>query len=242
MAGSARSRAYEQARRHTRRVRLFKVAIPIGAAIGIGLVLAVTFLDPFGRMGGVSLGPISLSGTKITMESPRLTGHRKDSRPYEVTATVAIQDVRKPNVLELKDMRARFAADDSGRTTRLVADTGIFDTVKEQLELRQNVRVTTDDGQEARLLSASIDFKAGTVVSRERVTVKLPNGLVEGDALDVIDSGKVISFIGRVSAVFESPEKPASAPAASPQLAPAPAAALPAPARTSLAEPSSLPR
>src|SRR3712207_2062370 len=123
-ANPARSRAYAQARRHSRRVRFLKVAIPLGAVLGIGFVLVVTFLDPFNRMAGVTLGPVSLNGTKITMESPRLSGYRSDNRPYEVTATVAVQDVRKPNVVELSDMKARFAADDTGKTTRLVADTG----------------------------------------------------------------------------------------------------------------------
>ena len=42
-------------------------------------------------------GPLSLSGTKITMENPRLTGYReRDLRPYEVTAIAAMQDMRKP--------------------------------------------------------------------------------------------------------------------------------------------------
>ena len=246
-ANPARSRAYAQARRHSRRVRFLKMAIPLGAFLGIGFVLVVTFLDPFNRMAGVTLGPISLNGTKITMESPRLSGYRSDNRGYEVTATVAVQDIRKPNVVELSDMKARFATDASGKTTRLVADTGVFDTTKEQLELRRNVRVTTEDGQEARLETASIDFKAGTVISRERVAVKLPNGLVEADGLEVLDSGKVISFIGRVSTSFEpreekAPSAVAAAPELSPSLSPVEAAPAPVPARTSQAEPTRLAR
>ena len=36
------------------------------------------------------------------MESPKLTGFRNDNRPYEVTATQALQDVKKPNIVELR--------------------------------------------------------------------------------------------------------------------------------------------
>ena len=69
----------------------------------------------------------------------------------------------------------------------------MFDTQKEQLELRQDIRVTTDTGHEARLLSASVDFKAGTVVSREPVTVTLTSGSVEADQLEISDNGKIIA-------------------------------------------------
>jgi lipopolysaccharide export system protein LptC len=199
-----RVRAYDQARRHSSRVRFYKRAIPIGTAAAVVILLAVTLLAPSGRLAGLSLGPISFSGTKITMERPRLTGFHKDTRPYEVTATTATQDVRKPQIIELNDMRARLVVDDHGTAARLEAATGVFDTQREQLELHQDVRVTTDSGHSARLKSASIDFKAGTVVSREPVSVTLTNGTVEAESLEIGDNGKVITFKGRVRTAFDA--------------------------------------
>lgn len=231
-------RAYTQARRHSARVRLLRRVIPIGAALAIALVITFAWLNPFGRAGGVSMGPFSLSGTKITMEHPRLTGYRKDTRPYEVTATAALQDVRKPTLIELNEMKARVAMDDSGAMVRLEAATGVFDTQKEQLELRQDVRVRTDSGQSALLKSASIDFKAGTVASREPVTVTLTNGTIDADGLDVTENGKMVSFIGRVHAVFDTVDQGASQNAKSVNAGSTPGPA--APARTSQAEPTSL--
>lgn len=235
--GTPRGRAYAQARRHSRRVRWLKRAIPAGAIAGIGLVLAIATLDPFGRMGGLTLGPVSLSGAKITMENPRLTGFRKDTRPYEVTATAAMQDVRKPNLVELKDLKARIAMDERGGLARLEAAFGIFDTQKEQLELKQDIRVSTDAGQEAQLTSASIDFKAGTVASREPVTVRFPNGTVAADALDIGENGNVLVFTGRVRTRFDGAVPARRDPDAPPGEAPG---ASTAPARTSRAEPTSV--
>ena len=225
-----RARAYAQARRHSARVRFYKLAIPIGTAAAVAVLVAYTLAAP-SRPEGVTLGPISFSGTKITMERPKMTGFHKDTRPYEVTATSAAQDVRKPNVIELTEMRGRFVIDDHGTTARLEASTGVFDTAREHLDLRQNVRVTTDDGHEARLSSAAIDFKAGTVVSREPVTVTMPNGSVEAQGLEITDNGKVLTFTGRVRTVIQ-PE--ADAPSA-----PAPVAEAPAllPARTVASQP-----
>jgi lipopolysaccharide export system protein LptC len=226
------SRAYHKARRHSRVVRLFRFAIPLGAATAIGTVAAIAIFDPFGRMGGLTLGPVTLSGTKITMEQPKMTGYRKDARGYEMTAAAALQDIRKPTIIELKEMKARMTMDDQGAQAYLTAASGVFDSQKEQLELHQAVHVRTDNNQEAWLKSAKADFKAGTVSSREPVKVKMSSTTIEADTLDVTDNGRVISFVGRVRTVIES------AAGAVPAAKAAPAAE--APARTSQAEPLSL--
>ena len=200
-----RSRAFARARSHSRWVRFFKRAIPVGAVLGIAALGLATWYNPFYDVEGLTLGPVSVSGTHVTMESPRLTGFRNDSRPYEVTASSARQDVRKPNLVELSDLRARIVTDDQGSAARLEALTGILDTQKEQMELRRDVRVRTDGGQDVRLRSAFVDFKAGTVVSDEPVTVSLGNGVIQATGLEVRDNGKVLHFRGRVSTVFDGP-------------------------------------
>lgn len=204
MMVAPRDRAYDAARRHSARVRLFKIAIPTGSAVAAALVVAVTVYNPFGKLAGLTMGPISLSGTKVAMEGPRLTGFRsKDSRPYEVTAIAAYQDIRKPNVIELKDMQARLAVDESGGSARLVSKLGVFDTTKEHLELSQDIRITTDKGEEVLMRSASVDFKAGTVMSKEPVRITTAQGVIEAEGLQVSENGRTISFTGRVRTQFD---------------------------------------
>src|SRR4051812_37503004 len=205
-AHQPRLRAYARAQRHSRTVRLFKLAIPVGAVLAIGGVLFLALYNPFGQIPGLSVGPVRVSGTKLTMESPRMTGYRKDNRGYEVTATSAVQDVRKPTVVEMNDMRARFVMDDNGSIAVVESDFGIFDTQREVMELKQNVKFRTDAGQQAFLKSASIDSKAGTVHSKEPVTVKFPGGTIDADALDIVDHGKVMTFTGRVRTLMEGSE------------------------------------
>jgi lipopolysaccharide export system protein LptC len=214
-APGQRTRAYAKARRHSRAVRFFKIAIPTGAVLAVAAVAAFAFLDPFGRLSGFSLGPIHISGTQLTMENPRLTGFRKDNRGYEITASAATQDVRKPHIVELKDLRGRLVMDESGGLAHLFSDFGVFDTTKEAIDLRQNIRVHTDAGQVVLLKSAAVDFKAGTVRSREPVEVTFVGGSVEAEQLDVNDHGKVMTFTGRVRTVFQGgAERPARQPQA----------------------------
>ncbi|NIX75631.1 LPS export ABC transporter periplasmic protein LptC [Microvirga terricola] len=206
----ARSRDFSAAQRHSRWVRFAKKAIPLGSLLAMSAILLIAYFDPFRSIKGLTMGPISVSGTNVTMESPKLTGFRNDNRPYEVTASAATQDVRKPNFVELKDLRARIATDDKGGLARLEASVGVLDTQKEQMNLRQDVRVRTENGQEVRLQSAFVDFKAGTVLSEEPVTVVLTNGLVEATGLEVLENGKVMHFKGRVRTTFERPEPSSS--------------------------------
>ena len=208
-SGAVRKRAFARAKRHSRFVRFYKLAIPIGSLLAVTGVGAVAYLDPFRAVRGLTLGPMSVSGTQVTMESPKLTGYRNDSRPYEVTAEAAVQDVRRPNLVELKTMKARIVTDDEGSAAHLVANVGVLDTQKEMLELRGDVRLRTDNGQEAQLSSALVNFKAGTVVSNEPVTVLLGNGTIEAVGLEVTDNGKQLHFRGRVRTVFENTGGPA---------------------------------
>ena len=196
--GTRRTRTFAAARRHSRVVSTLKVAIPIGALVAVALVVAVSLFNPFGRIPGLTLGPISFSGNKIAMERPRLTGFRKDNRPYEVVATAASQDIRKPNVIELKDMRAKLATDDAGGIAQLTSNSGIFDTGKEHLDLSDNIRIWTSKGEEIFLQTASIDLKAGSAVSRDPVKVRTPTLTLDADGMEMADSGKTLVFTGRV--------------------------------------------
>lgn len=202
--------------RHSRLVRFLKVFIPLGSGVAVVAVVGFALFNPFAQVAGLTLGPVSLSGTHVTMESPRLRGYRRDAQPYDVTAIAATQDVRKPNLVELKELRAKLPMDDKGGTARLEAVSGTFDTQKEKLELREDVRIDSDQGHAVRMTSALIDLKAGTVVSNEPVTVTLTNGKIVATGVDVSDGGRVMHFRGRVRTVFENkaePEAEAAGPA-----------------------------
>lgn len=194
---SDRTRAYAAAKRHSTRVRFLKFGIPAGALVAGGLMVAATFYNPLGQFGNLTVGGLSLNGTQITMENPRLTGFRKDARAYEVTAKTAQQDVRKPGLIDLKDMRARLTTDEAGSFARLVTNSGLFDSSKEKLELTDDVRITTSRGEEVMLKSASVDLKAGTVVSRQPVKIVTASGSIEAEGVQVSDNGRTVTFEGR---------------------------------------------
>ncbi|MGL4728691.1 MAG: LPS export ABC transporter periplasmic protein LptC [Bosea sp. (in: a-proteobacteria)] len=196
-------RAYAAALRHSRAVKVLRKAIPVICVAAVLGLLVAPYLNPFRAIAGVSMGPLSLSGGKVTMDNPKLTGFRKDNKPYELTAKTAVQDVRKPNVIELNGMNARLQMEQD-QWVRLTAKAGVFDSQKEQMQLRGEVGLKTDTGYDVKLSSADIDFKAATVNSREPVTVTSGGTRIDSKALEVTDNGKVISFLGGVTAIVEN--------------------------------------
>jgi lipopolysaccharide export system protein LptC len=207
-----RTRAHGRAVRHSARVKVLRRVIPVAASLAVLGIVGVVLWSPFsGNVPSVSVGPIGVSGTKVTMANPKLSGFKKGERGYEVTADSALQDVRKPALIELQAMKGHIATDDKGGLAYIEAKGGLFDSSKESLTLNENIRLWTDKGEEARLKSASVEFKTGSVKSSETVTVSVPNGSVTADSLDVVENGKVISFIGNVHATFQGGgKKPSS--------------------------------
>jgi lipopolysaccharide export system protein LptC len=193
-------RLFRAAARHSRFVRWMRRAIPAGIALVAAVIIIATFFNPFRLIGSfpIDIGKVSLSGTKITMEAPRLAGFTSDSRPYEMTARAAAQDVTKPDILELKGINAKVQLKD-GQHVQIKAINGLYDTKSEVLKLRDEIVLTTTSGYEGRLSEATVETGTGHIVSDSPVELKLLNGgRLNANHLEVVDNGDSIQFSGGV--------------------------------------------
>ncbi len=217
--GAARSGgdlAYAAALRHSRRVRFLRKVIPAFCAAAIAGPIVWGIVSPFARVGmDVQVGPVSMAGTKVTMESPKLSGFKKDGKAYEVFARQAVQDIKTPTIVELNNLTSRLEQD-AKKFARLSADWGRFDQSADNLDLKGNVRVRTDNGYEADLFSARVNVKTGDVVSNEPVVVRSVNATVSADRAEVRDNGRHSIFEGRVRSVFTQVDAPSAAPTETP--------------------------
>ncbi len=190
---------FRAAARHTRLVRLLRFAIPAGIVAIVSILLVATFFNPFRLIAAFPIDPgkISVSGTKIVMELPRLNGFTTDSRPYELTARAAAQDLTKPDILELKDVNAQVELKD-GQHVTITSPNGVYDTKGEMLRLNDQITVNSTSGYEGHLSEATINVATGNVVSESPVNLKLPNGLLNANRLEVMENGALILFGGGV--------------------------------------------
>jgi lipopolysaccharide export system protein LptC len=219
--GAGMEARFAAAARHSRMVRVLRVAVPAAVIVAMAGIVAVSVFNPFRMLLPklpVDMGNLVVSGTKITMESPHLAGFSTDQRPYEMWAKTATQDLTDPDHVELGQLRAKVAMEDKSTVT-LDARTGYYDSKSQMLDLRKDIFLQSSTGYEAKLSQAYVDINKGSVSSDEHVDVKLLNGTLTADRLRIVNSGEVVRFEGNVvmNLVMDSPAPAEPEPAPPPK-------------------------
>jgi lipopolysaccharide export system protein LptC len=199
------ARAFRKAMRHSRAVRALRLAIPAGILVAIAFGLVAARLDPLRVLTAlpVDFSGLVVSGTKITMQQPRIAGFTSDSRPYELTAHAAAQDVANPDTIELQGIHGKSMMPDKTQFD-LTADSGIYNSKTEMLTLRQNVVLKSSGGFEVYLSEAAVDVHSSNVVSEKPVQVRMQQGTINASRMEVVESGNEVRFGGGVTMVMSS--------------------------------------
>jgi lipopolysaccharide export system protein LptC len=188
-------RAFRRAVRHSRRVRMLRVAIPVAIVLIFGTIYLVSWLDPLRVLARLptDAGKLVISGTKITMEAPKISGYTRDSRWYELTARSAAQDITSPNIIELHEIRAKIEAEDKS-TMDVAATEGSFDRKSGVLALSRSITLRSTSGYELQLEEAVIDTASGEIVSKKPVAVHSEQGTLTANRFEILKAGDLIRF------------------------------------------------
>lgn len=192
-------RAFRAARRHSRLVRILRITVPVTVVIGLIIVTLITYFNPLRMLAKlpINIDNLVVSGTKVTMEQPRLAGFTSDARAYELTADTAAQDMTRPDIVELHNIRAKVEMQDK-TSMEMTAVSGIYDAKGETLKLDREILLRSSTGYQGRLSEALIDIRKGNVVSEHPVEVKMLQGTLNANRLDILDSGDLVRFHGGV--------------------------------------------
>ena len=202
------------AARHSRMVRILRIAVPAAVILSLAAILLVSVFNPFRMLLPklpVDMSNLVVSGTKVTMESPHLAGYSADRRPYEVWANTAVQDVTDPDHVELHTLRGKMLMEDQSTVT-LEAVNGLMDTKQQLLSLHRDIYVQTTTGYQAWLSQAFVDMNKNTVTSDEHVDVKWADGKISADTMKVLSGGEIVRFDGHVVMNIDKIPPPADSP------------------------------
>ncbi len=202
-------RAFRAAMRHSRLVRITRVGLPVLIVVSAAVFGAYRWFDPMNALARlpVSVDAMVISGTKIIMQQPRLSGYTKDERAYTVVARTAAKELTNPDALELEDIRTTLMMPD-GRPMEITARDGFYNGKTEMLRLKNNVVVSSAE-YEVTLQEALINIRAGTVVSEQPVVVNMLQGTISANRIEVSGSGEVVKFDGGVTLVIDREDKDA---------------------------------
>ncbi len=197
---------FRRARRHSRRVRLLRVLIPAVLLLAIGVAVLAVLFNPLRFLSElpVNIAGLSISGTRMTMTEPQLSGFTRDKRRYELTANSAVQDLLNADIVNLDEPRASIEMSDRS-TIKMQASSGTFDRKEGVLTLRRDIVLTSSAGYEIRLQEAIVDVRTGNIVSTQPVEMGSQHGTLRGNRLEVTKSGEIIRLDGDVILNFTPP-------------------------------------
>lgn len=192
-------RAFRSARRHSRHVRIMRVALLATVVVAIATSMLWSWLNPIRMIAKLPEGlpDIVVSGSTITMEQPRMSGFTRDARSYELTAASATQNISRPDLVDMRDIRAKIQMKEKA-TTEMTARDGIYDSKNEILKLGKNIVLTSSSGYKIWLNDAVIDIRTSNVVTEKPVEVQMLQGTLNAQRLEVKESGDLLWFDGGV--------------------------------------------
>lgn len=190
---------FAAAARHSKLVRILRKAMPAAIAVSLLMIAGISVFNPFRMLANlpIDIGNVVVSGTKITMQSPHMTGFTPDRRPYEVNARTALQDVTNPNFIELDTLKAKVEMEDKS-IVFMDARRGNFRNREQLLDLYEDVLLKST-AYEARLSEATVDMGKGSVVSDKPVNVRMADGTLDAQKLEITGRGDLMVFYGGVT-------------------------------------------
>jgi lipopolysaccharide export system protein LptC len=155
----------------------------------------ITYYNPLRMLAKlpINLNDLIISGTKVTMEQPRMSGFTRDSRAYQLSADAAAQDLTKPDLVELRKIHAQVQMQDNS-TMKMSADNGIYNSKNETLKLDNNILLSSSGGYSGRLSQAMVNIRTGNVVSDQPVELQMLQGKLNANKLEIVDNGDLVRF------------------------------------------------
>ena len=202
-----RTPEFRRAGRHSVTVRALRLGLPLSSVAIFGLYVW-TMLDTAGY--GAPALPPSIPpelGSEIAMDNPRYEGFTKDGGKYNLTAKTAIPDLANPSQIKLNAITGEVYDAKQSRTD-LTATRGFFDSKANKLDLMDGIDVVTQTGMHARLATATLMTKEGTLVSETPVEVDMPSGKITSNRLSMNQKTKDVTFLDNVVAHLVPAVKP----------------------------------
>lgn len=188
--------AYRLATRHSRRVRLLKIALP-AAALVIGAIFAAVSIVRTYLPDNLQMESATIEDGKIVMRNPAIAGRNDDGISYSMKAERALQDMKQPDVITLENILAKMPVNEK-TIAEVIATTGIYDRGKNLLDMTAPFTINLNTGLTAAFQSANLDVNGGTMSTTEPVSIKSPSASIVAQSLRMTDKGRVVVFEGKV--------------------------------------------
>ena len=123
--------------------------------------------------------------------------------PMSFPPTPPNRILTKPDIIELRNIHAKVQMQDKS-TMEISAAIGVYDSKGETLKLDQNIVLSSTTGYRGQLSEAMVDIHKGNVVSEQPVEVKMLQGTLNANRLEIVNSGDLVRFDGGVNMTVDA--------------------------------------
>ncbi|CAA2137033.1 LPS export ABC transporter periplasmic protein LptC [Hyphomicrobium sp. ghe19] len=203
-----RTQSRQAAHRHSRRVRVLKIALP-AAAVVTAVIATANILGNAGI--SPSIPPLEIPqivADNLKMHNPHYQGFNADGGKYWVKAETAQQDLKTLTAIHLQGITGELL-DAKKQKTYLVASRGLFDNNSNVLELYDSIDVKGDGGLNAKLTRATVKTKENIITSDQPSTIIMGAGTITSNQLTIRQKAKEYTFVDNVRTHMKPKEAPA---------------------------------
>ena len=204
-ARTDRQRVFRAARRHSRFVRMLRVALPLGSVLAvIAIILMATVLDPLRALAKlpINIGGLVVSGTKITAKVPTKASTSRTANRTFATCTKCCSWLVSRAPRSWSRSWATPVAGDRVRSHLSQRSTVADEAARHKLTLLREIVINSPTYQ-ARLSEAIINVRSGHIVSEKPVDVIMLQGTLNANRLEILNSGEVVRFEQGVTMVLD---------------------------------------
>ena len=192
---------YKDAIFHSTRVRRLRVLLPL-AALSVSLVFVAVSVIRAYLPAEIQIEGAKIEDGKVVMERPAIAGRNKDGINYSLLAEKALQDIKNPNMITLKTIKASMPVN-TDVIAHVTARSADFDRQADTLKLTEPFTIIMDNGLRAEFKTAFLDVKKGDLSSEDQVSIFRGGMSVVARSLKMTDKGSVIELDGQVQVHIE---------------------------------------
>lgn len=192
---------YKDAIFHSTRVRRLKVLLPL-VALAVSLVFITVSVIRAYLPAEIQIEGAKIEDGKVVMERPAIAGRNKDGINYSLLAEKALQDIKNPNMITLKTIKASMPVN-TDVIAHVTARSADFDRQADTLKLTEPFTIVMDNGLRAEFKTAFLDVKKGDLSSQDQVSIFRGGMSVVARSLKMTDKGSVIELDGQVQVHIE---------------------------------------
>jgi lipopolysaccharide export system protein LptC len=189
-----RAKAFRDAKRHSVRVKLLRLLLPVIAVCIGALYLWPARIEIETPAGKATIDTVAFSGDGLKMVNPRIKGVHEKHGIYDIRADHATQQVKNPELINLNVINAELTAKNGEKTT-LTAPSGIFHSKNEELTFDNGLTIGGNRGFAGQLKTATAFFQSNKLITTD------PVDLAYGES--TIKARSMTLFSGEGRAVFE---------------------------------------